>query len=170
MVCLVRAASRTVDLVQRDRVQQVPARAFPTRALPLLLHLSGMSFFHIELASRIASRGRRPRDWRARVRAKHEASMAAPEAFPGLFNIYMRAYIIPRHALITTATSDCGNCLRSAITVSLPLRPRLGGRPPPIISGSGARNQPPPISPADISKSPTPGLALAPVTLHQVQP
>ena len=38
------------------------------------------------------------------------------------------------------------------------------------ISGSGARNQPPSASPAVIANSPTPHLALAPVTPHQVHP
>eukprot|EP00964_Phaeocystis_antarctica_P113730 scaffold77736_cov66-Phaeocystis_antarctica.AAC.1 len=42
--------------------------------------------------------------------------------------------------------------------------------PPPTFSGSGAGNQPPATSPADIPKSPTPGLALAPATPRQVQP
>ena len=41
-------------------------------------------------------------------------------------------------------------------------------RSPPTISGSGAGNQPPSTSPADLAKSLTPGLALAPVTPHQV--
>eukprot|EP00964_Phaeocystis_antarctica_P043689 scaffold25072_cov50-Phaeocystis_antarctica.AAC.2 len=45
------------------------------------------------------------------------------------------------------------------------------GGSPLTISGSGAGNQPPAPSPADIAKGPTPGLALvAPVTPHQVQP
>eukprot|EP00964_Phaeocystis_antarctica_P043026 scaffold24670_cov67-Phaeocystis_antarctica.AAC.2 len=41
---------------------------------------------------------------------------------------------------------------------------------PRQFSGSGAWNQPPATSLADIAKKSTPGLALAPVTPHQVQP